>query len=274
MTYPLSNLHTHTTFCDGRNTPEEMVGRAIELKWESIGFSGHAYTPCEPRYSMSLDGMSAYFNEITRLKAKYEGIIDIYLGVEQDVFSPDPEFACDYKIGSAHYLNIGNLYPAVDDSPEIAENTVISCFGGDWYKYAEAYYELAAKAAEITGCDIVGHFDLLTKFNEGGRYFNEDDRRYRHAALGAMEHEVKYCRLFEINTGAIYRGRRSVPYPSEFLLRNLADMGAQVILSSDSHDAASLGWRFEDAAYLAARCGFRYLSVLRKGKFEQVKLGL
>ena len=34
-------LHTHTVGFDGRNSVEEMVKRAIELGFETIGFSNH-----------------------------------------------------------------------------------------------------------------------------------------------------------------------------------------------------------------------------------------
>ena len=33
-----SNFHTHSTFCDGKNTPEEMVEVAIEKKIDIWGF--------------------------------------------------------------------------------------------------------------------------------------------------------------------------------------------------------------------------------------------
>lgn len=36
------NLHTHTTFCDGTNTAEEMIQAARELGMDSLGFSGHS----------------------------------------------------------------------------------------------------------------------------------------------------------------------------------------------------------------------------------------
>ncbi len=37
----IANFHTHTVFCDGRNTPEEVVLSAIEKGFSAIGFSGH-----------------------------------------------------------------------------------------------------------------------------------------------------------------------------------------------------------------------------------------
>ena len=31
-----ANFHTHTTFCDGADTPEEMVDRALALSVEAV----------------------------------------------------------------------------------------------------------------------------------------------------------------------------------------------------------------------------------------------
>ena len=30
-----SNLHTHSTYCDGKNTPEEMIQAAIKAGWNT-----------------------------------------------------------------------------------------------------------------------------------------------------------------------------------------------------------------------------------------------
>ena len=41
----LYNYHTHTTFCDGKNTPQEIVEGAIQKRFDAIGFSGHINVP-------------------------------------------------------------------------------------------------------------------------------------------------------------------------------------------------------------------------------------
>ena len=40
----LQNLHTHTSLCDGKNTPEEVIEAAIAFGFDSIGFSAHGKT--------------------------------------------------------------------------------------------------------------------------------------------------------------------------------------------------------------------------------------
>ncbi len=272
MTSP-SNLHTHTTYCDGKNTARELIQRAIELGWESIGFSGHAYTPCDTEYCMSREGTRAYQKEILSLRQEYKDTIQVYLGIEQDVFSEKVSFSYDYIIGSAHYIRCDDgVYSAVDASRETTAATVERYFDGDYYRYAQTYYRQAALVAAVTGCNIVGHFDLITKFNEGTYLFDESDSRYRNAALEAMEQVVPTCPLFEINTGAMLRAGRSVPYPAAFLLRHLHYLGGQVIITSDCHQLEGLDWKFAAAAELAKNCGFRYGKVLRSGVFVDVLL--
>lgn len=269
----VSNLHTHTAFCDGKNTAEELIRRAIELGWESIGFSGHAYTACDTDYCMSHENTALYQREILALREKYRGSIQVYLGIEQDMFSDMPDFPYDYIIGSTHYLLCSDgTYVPVDDSPEVTAAAIEHYFSGDCYQYVQAYYRQIASVAKITGCDIVGHFDLITKYNEGSRFFDESDVRYRTAAVEALEQVVQTCPLFEINTGAMLRAGRSVPYPAAFLLRELYQLGGSVIITSDCHQVKGLSWAFDQAAELARDCGFRYGKVLRNGVFEDIVL--
>ena len=40
------------------------------------------------------------------------------------------------------------------------------CYGGDFLAMAEDYFATEATVIAKTGADIIGHFDLVTKFNE------------------------------------------------------------------------------------------------------------
>lgn len=249
------NFHTHTTFCDGKHTPEEMVRAAIQAGCPTLGFSGHAYTDFDDSFCMSRENTRLYRAEIARLRALYADKLEILCGLEQDVLSAPPDADYDYLIGAVHYLPCGGRYFSVDNTAEEQEQAVRECFGGDWYAYAAAYYEEMATVYTRTGCDLVAHFDLVTKFNEGGRFFDESDRRYRHAALAALETVAAAPVVFEINTGAIRRGYRTAPYPAPFILQELALKKCPVLLSSDAHDAGGLTFGFDKANAWAARCG-------------------
>jgi len=249
------DYHTHTRFCDGRDDAAQLAARALKLGFSSLGFSGHAWTPYGERWSMSRENTALYRREIRRLQAEYRGRLEILLGCEFDLTSQDELSQYDYAIGSVHCLFPGGVCRSVDWSAEDFAETGARFYGGDFLALAEDYYRALPGLVSLP-VQIVGHFDLVTKFNEGGRLFDEDSPRYRAAALDALHALADGGKLlFEINTGAVSRGFRSAPYPAPFLLRELARCGGRVILSSDSHRADTLGFGFAEARALAERCG-------------------
>ena len=93
-----ANFHTHTVLCDGSNTPEEMVLRALDLGFTHLGFSGHM----DPDIHMDMD---EYVRQITALQEKYKDRLDILMGVELDtMYDPSIGKRAEYVIGSTHFL--------------------------------------------------------------------------------------------------------------------------------------------------------------------------
>ena len=267
----VQDLHTHTVFGDGKNTAEEVVRGAIRAGCASLGFSEHS--PLSPLqdpdgWSMAESDVDAYRAEVLRLREQYRGRLEIFLGLEQDFDSAGPSLAWDYTIGSVHTVPADGLFLSVDESPEAFARHVREHFGGDALSFAEAYYRREAAVADRTGCDIVGHFDLVTKVNEGGRFFDQDVPRCRRAALEALEAVMARDVIFEINTGAMSRGCRSVPYPAPFLLEAIRARGGRVCITSDSHSAGTVVYAFSQAEELARHCGFREIWLLTSGGFQ------
>ena len=239
-----ANLHTHTVYCDGKDMPEELVQRAIELGMAAIGFSGHEYSPNDTDFCMSKEGTRAYIDDILRLREAYKDRITIYLGIERDYFGNVDEFPYDYVIGSLHYVEKDGMLLTVDYTADAMEEHVEKYFGGNYRAYVERYYEILGDIVEKTNATIVGHFDLITKFNENNRYFDEEDDWYKEAALRALRKVAASKPIFEINTGAMARGYRAKPYPSDFILEEIKRLGCPVILSSDCHDKRDLNYGF------------------------------
>lgn len=264
------NLHTHTCFCDGKDEPEEMVKKAIDLGFSVLGFSGHEYSANDEEFCMSRESTRCYREEVLRLKEAYRGQIDIYLGVERDYLGEGDDYPYDYIIGSSHYALAEDGTPVcVDKSEQDMVCDVEKYFGGDYRAYVESYYSLVADVVRKTGCDILGHFDLVTKFNEGCKYFDEEADWYKEAALSALAQVTAAAKelaaakplagmesaaqkpaerklAIEVNTGAMARGYRSKPYPADFILREIAKSGCPVILGSDCHDKEQLDFGFKE----------------------------
>ncbi len=246
------DFHTHTTHCDGKHTPREMVEAALARGMTHLGFSGHS--PMAIFEDYTLESVARYRDEIRALQAEYRDRLTIYCGIEKDLYSPMDTSEYDYIIGSVHYVVKDGEYLVLDYSKERLIDGVNRLFGGDWYALAETYYATVANVGQLSPA-IIGHFDLITKYNEGGCLFDETHPRYVAAAKAAIDALIPYGIPFEINTGAIFRGYRTAPYPAPHLLRYIAECGGTAILSGDVHHKDGLELHFDRCRALASACG-------------------
>lgn len=242
------NLHTHTVYCDGQDTPEQLVWEALDKGFDFLGFSGHSYTDFDPGYCMSRENTRRYRREIRRLQQKYAGRIVLFCGIEQDYYSGEPTADYDYVIGAVHYIQQDGQYLPVDESAASVRDSVARCWNGDFYAWARDYYLLLADVVKQTDADIIGHFDLVNKFNQANVLFDEADPRYLEAAYAAADALLATGRPFEINTGAMARGLCAQPYPAPNIIEYIGSHGGSFILSSDCHAKQLLDYGFPDLA--------------------------
>lgn len=268
----LQNLHTHTTYCDGVDTPEQMIIAAIDKGFGGIGFSGHSYMYYAEDHSMSLQGTEKYKAEIVLLKEKYRDKIDVFCGLEFDMYSEIDLSGYDYLIGSVHYLKCGNEIVGFDRSAEVVRSVIDTYFDGDGMRYAKAYYQTLAELPKYGSFDIVGHFDLITKHSDKINFFDEASTEYKNCVLEAAYALRGKIPLFEVNTGAIARGYRNTPYPTMHIVKELKNMGFGVCITSDCHNAKHLDCGFGESAELLRACGFQEKYILTERGFVAVPL--
>ena len=263
-----SNFHQHTTFSDGKNTPEEVVKSAIERGMEAIGFSDHSHTKIDESYCMMPERYEAYFAEIARLKEAYKEDIRIYTGLELDYFSACDRSRYDYIIGSVHYMYEHGVCHPIDHSLAQQKTYLETECGGDRLTFAKNYYDQLARHIEKNRPDIVGHFDVITKFS----LFDEDDPAYRSIACEAMERILPVTRVFEMNTGAISRRVKDTPYPAPALLRHLLAHGGEIILGADSHASDTVDCYFPACIEILKGIGFDHIVTFDSGRMREVEI--
>lgn len=264
------NLHSHTTYCDGANSAEEMILAAINKNFDVFGFSGHSHLQFDDSWCMSQENSKKYYEEIQALKKKYKNSIQILCGVEQDYFSQTPAEIYDYAIGSVHAIHKDNAYISVDYTAHHLIEGINKYYDGDALSFAEDYFGMVGDLYRKTKCHIIGHFDLLTKFNEKTPIFDTRHPRYVNAVDKALAKLLPENIIFEVNTGAISRGHRTSPYPSKEILRKIKEGGGRVIISSDTHSINSVDYGFEEALNYIKECGFtKICSIDSSGNFYE-----
>lgn len=240
-----SDFHIHSNFCDGLNSAEEMVVSAIEKGLDIVGICCHSYTFFDLTYCIKENNEKAFQREIGALKQKYADKIKVLCGIEQDYYSDAPTDGFDYVIGSVHYIKVGEKYYSVDHKAEVFKDNVKNAFGGDFFAAAESYFATVADVVDKTGADIIGHFDLISKFNEKDALFDSENPRYISAWKSAVDKLVLSGKPFEINLGAIARGLKTDAYPSQKMINYVREKGGKFILSSDAHNKENVAFQFE-----------------------------
>lgn len=239
----MTNFHTHTTFCDGKNTAEEMVVAAIEKGFTALGFSSHS--------DMIVD-FAAYTDEIARLKAKYADKIRIFCGLELELAKPRPDYLptdshypLSYLIGSHHFISAPDgAFFAIDNTAEELLCGIRDHFGNSPEAFVRAYYA-ALRSTLGMKFDIVGHPDLIRKFNRRIPWLDESAAWYREELALTAEAIAASAKLVEVNTGAISRGWLDDAYPSAEFRELLRERGVRFILSSDAHSTEGLDCAFD-----------------------------
>lgn len=263
----LQNLHTHSVYCDGKNTLEEMCERATELSFDSIGFSRHANMFYDSPF-VKPHLIPEYFEKAKELKEKYEGRLEIFCGAEFDLFSTESPVPYDYIITSVHYMEVDGEYVAFDRSAVEVKNMVDKYFGGDGLKFVKKAYEESTRIGDFK-TDIVGHFDLVTKHAETTGIFDENSKEYKALALEAVQAIAEKVKVFEINTGCVSRGYRSNPYLAPFIIEELKRLGCQVCITSDCHDKDYFDICYNEARERLISCGFKNIVILTKDGFKE-----
>lgn len=261
------NLHTHCTYCDGNDTLEEMIQEAIRKNFTILGFSSHAYSPYDD-VGMTKENQEKYKKEILALKEKYKDQIEIYLGLEQDItYRTEHPETFEYIIGSKHFILKDGQARGIDCSKDITQSIVDDWFSHSFLDYAKMYYEELKEIANWDEIDIVGHFDLLMKYNEDESFIDFDNDQYLQYAYDAIDCLVKANKIFEVNTGAIARGYRTLPYPYPNLLKYMHEKGARILLTSDCHNKEYLDCGFNLSLQLIQEAGFTEMEVLSENGF-------
>lgn len=254
----------HTTWCDGKNTPEEMVRAALDKGFDAVGFSSHALLPaCDP-WTLRPETAADYVADIRALAEKYDGKIAVLCGIEADHIPGEARadrsvyahLGLDYLIGSVHYVVADGARVPVDHRPELLAEGIARQFGDDARAFVRAYFATQRDMAASCDFDIIGHPDLVRKFNGVLHYFDETADWYRDELVRTADVFAASGKLVEVNTGGISRGWIDDAYPSPQFRALLRERGVRFILSSDAHSAAALDCafdRFSDAERYVSR---------------------
>lgn len=225
----IANYHTHTWRCNhASGTEHEYVENAIRAGLEVLGFSDHGpyIFPGEyySNFRMRPDQLEGYVETVLQLRKRYEGKIQIPLGLELE-FYPGllprllpvlRDQPLDYLLLGMHF--VGNEY----DSPYSGLTTYDDAL-------LRQYVDQSIDAMQSGLFTYFAHPDLIHYCGSRKTYREEMKRICR---------EAKACGIpLEYNLLGLASGKN---YPDPMFWELAAEEGCCVILGRDAHTPQSL----------------------------------
>jgi len=275
------SFHTHSSFCDGKLSPEDYVLRAIQLGIHSLGFSSHAPMLLDYVWAMNKSNLESYLYEISRLKEKYRNKINIYQSLEIDYIPgisksfKDWKSDCqlDYTIGSVHLVKaISERDFWFLDGPESNYSRgILELFNGDVKKAVTSYYHQIIDMVQIEKPDVIGHVDKV-KMNNKGQFFSENDVWYVDLLNETLRTIEKSNSIVEVNTRGLYKKKSKELFPDSYFLEECFRRNIPVTISSDAHHPDELIAEFDFTRAKLKSIGFEKVSVFENGGWKDVKI--
>jgi len=264
-----TSLHTHTTFCDGKDDIETMCKAAYEKELYAIGFSAHV--PIEKQigkksdWNLKEENVNEYVTQVNNAKKRWFGKLNVYLGFEADYIkglrSPldkdTTSLKPDYIIGSTHFVSPKNgAAPFTVDSPiEEFEKGLKEGYNGDAQALMNDYYDAQLEMIEAGGFDILGHADIIKKNCYGKNLWHQESEIIRQREIA--EAAAKTGIIIEVNTGAINQKRLNEVYPSLSFLYIIKEFNIPVVITADAHKAEDINGNYEIALQTLNLAGFK-----------------
>ena len=273
-----SNLHTHSNYCDGKSTLEEVVASAIAKNMISLGFSSHAPLPFSSAWCMKKENLTNYLLEIDQLK-KSNSQLQIYSGLEVDYIpgkiSPDDfKSQLDYTVGSVHFVESfsdGQGWE-IDGTNVSFEAGYEQIFKKDIRAVISRYFELTREMIFRSCPTIIGHLDKIKIQNKYHSYFDESEKWYRDEVSKVIHAISDSGAIVEVNTRGLYQKKSTTTYPSPWILELILKQNIPITLSSDAHHPDDLINQFPETVEMLLSIGFKEISNLLEGGWQTTKI--
>lgn len=275
----LTNYHSHCLYCDGRADMDSFIRFAISEGFTSYGVSSHAPLPFPTAWTMEWDSMEDYLEEFRRVREKYAGKIEFYVGLEIDYLNEESnpsvsrfrELPLDYRIGSVHLLhNDAGEVIDIDVPASTFRKVVDEHFGGDLERVVRLYYARLMRMVESGGFDIVGHADKMHYNAACYRPGLLDEAWYDCLVKDYFAEIARRGYQMEINTKAYHD--LGTFYPNERYFPYLHQLGIRVQVNSDSHYPERINNGRREALEALRKAGYKTVMEMYGGEWKEMRI--
>ena len=261
----LADYHVHTEYSDDSVYPmEEVVKDGVKVGLDEICFTDHVdygikndwddgkmieYRGLEPLANVDYP---KYMEEIEKLQRLYGDRISLKTGLEFGVqVHTIPQFErlfdrydLDFIILSVHQVENKEFWTQEFQA------------GRTQQEYNERYYEeLLEVIKQYKNYSVLGHLDLIVRYDEAGIYPFE---KVKPIVTEILKIVIADGKGIELNT-SYHRYGLSDTTPSKEILKLYRKLGGKIVtIGSDSHKKEHLGTYIEEGKHVLREAGFKH----------------
>jgi histidinol-phosphatase (PHP family) len=258
---------------------EGVVQAAIDRGFSTYGLSEHAprfqreHLYPEEQHLAPADLTTTFRRYVARaleLRERVAERLELLIGFETEALPvadwPDRMLELrrsapfDYIVGSVH--SVGDTW--IDLNAETTEHAAQAC--GGWQALRCAYFDRLAALVQTLEPEVVGHVDLIRRFELPAFRFNALELQHAERVLEAARAAGA---ALEVNAAPFRRGFGPV-YPGPQVLARACQMGVAVTLGDDSHGPEGVGVGLEACVAAIAAAGYRDVHYLTRREGELV----
>lgn len=264
-----ADLHLHTFYSHGRNSPQEMYQAAQDKGLALIGFTEHSPRPMSYDYKNEYrEHLTAHFTDyiqaVSDLRVQPPATCNVLLGLEMDWLPAEDAFvreACaahdyDFLLGSVHFLDHWGFDDGMEPWQEASRDQIYG-----WY---EKYFTTWLSMINSGLFQIAAHPDLIKIYSV--THF------HNWLALAENRRHVKNCLIalrdanmaMEISSAGLRKPCREI-YPAPEIMAMARDLNLDISFASDAHNTSDIADSFSDLRDYAKKYGFDRQTVF-KGK--------
>ncbi len=258
--------HTHTRHCyhGSGEAQESYLDRAVELGFERYTISEHPPLPegwvndrkLWEELAMPEEELPVYMAYAQEMKRRYEGRIDVAVGLELDYLPDRPEYTeriverwereLEDVVYSVHFLPGADGMYCIDFTPDDFRTNLLSYYG-TMDKLAEQYYDQVEaaieRAARLPMRTRIGHINLIEKFRLALPELDESLVRRR--MEGLLPLLAKSGVGVDVNTAGLRVPTCGKPYVPDWFIAECRRLGIACVYGSDAHKPEHVGAGWE-----------------------------
>lgn len=268
----LTDYHTHSWRC-GHAVGEmrEYVEAALERGVGEIGLTDHLWLYWLPEESRSREWAipepmyDEHYQEMLRVRDEYSGRLNVRVAVEADYVEGHEDrllsilnsYEYDFVLGSVHFMD-GWMIDAPEYQHLYREKRVAEIY--------RRYFENIRRAVKLGVFDVLAHLDLPKKFG----FLPEED--LTDITDTVLDDIADAGVVVEVSTAGLRKPVGEI-YPSEALLRGMAQRQIPIVLSSDAHAPNEIGRDYDRSTALVRDLGWTTLATFENRVRTDVPLG-